>query len=383
MGDLESLLLVIAIIYLTECVVWIRRSSLAVQRGFGGRWRLRHPGVVWGNARGAIVLGSPLPSSGVVLLSHPFPMSLSAQAMLSFASVCLDSGGRPPQLARWVNFPEARTISAEGRSVLVNDAVFFKAASSSSARHLARLLRELKGLPEGGREAAIRRMLAASLDADGARRRWEEYAQWGGRLRWMGGILFAYLFAIAPAAIWLWGFEAAGLGVVMGLLAQTFAIGWQFWRAHGVLYPGGSEERFTPFLTMLLAPPTAIRAHDLLARRLVEGFHPLAVAQAFCPGLPFKQLARRVLLDLRYPLLPNAPSSQAAVVETEEWFRGVLLEECERFVERAGLNPGALTLPPERAEEKSQSYCPRCGAQFIVEAGHCADCGGRALVTFA
>ena len=426
MGDLESLLLVIAAIYLTECAVWVRRSSVAAQTGWGSQWRLRHPGVVWGNAHGAVVLANPLPPLGTVLLSHPFPVSLSPQAMLSFTAVCLDAGGRPPQAAHWLKYSEAQTISTEGKSVLVNGTDFVKASSPTAARRLAGLLRELKGLTERERAPAIRRALAATLNAKAARKRWEEFhggfgnpslsssrgneapissenashagdqslltsaatifrirsqAQ-GPRLRWLGNILFVYLFVISPALIWYFGFRLAGLWVVAGLLAQTFTIGWRFWRAHGGLYPGGSEERFVPFLTMLLAPPSAIRAHDLLARRLVENFHPLVVAEVFCPGAPLHRLARRVLLDLCFPLLPSAPSSEAAVVQPEEWFRGVLSEECERAVERAGLKPSELTQPPARSEATHRSYCPRCDAQFVVEAGTCADCGGRALAAF-
>jgi hypothetical protein len=382
MGDLESLLLVIAAIYLTECAVWVRRSSVAVQRGWGSQWRLRHPGVVWGNAHGAVVMANPLPPLGIVLLSHPFPISLSPQAMLSFTAVCLDAGGRPPQAAHWVKYSEAHTIGTEGKSVLVNGAVFTKAPSPAAARRLANLLRELKALSEKERALAIRRALAATLDAKAARKRWEEFQLRSPRLRWVGNILFVYLFAIAPGLIWFFGIRLAGLWIVAGLLAQTFTIGWHFWRAHGALYPGGSEDRFVPFLTMLLAPPTAIRAHDLLGRRLLENFHPLAVAEVFCPGAPFQRLARRVLLDLRYPMLPSAPSPDAEIMQTEEWFRKVLLEECEKAVERAGLKPSELTQPPARSETTHRSYCPRCDAQFEVETGTCADCGGRALVGF-
>ena len=382
MGDLESLLLVIAAIYLTECAVWVRRSSMAAQAGWGGQWRLRHPGVVWGNAHGAVVLANPLPPLGTVLLSHPFPVSLSPQAMLSFTAICLDAGGRPPQTARWLKYSEAQTIGTEGKSVLVNGTVFVKASSPTAARRLAGLLRELKALSEKERAPAIRRALAATLDAKAARKRWQEFQSPSPRLHWLGNILFVYLFLFAPGLIWFFGFRLAGLGVVAGLLAQTFTIGWHFWRAHGALYPGESEERFVPFLTMLLAPPTAIRAHDLLARRLVENCHPLVVAEVFCPGEPFQLLARRALLDLRFPVLPSAPSSEAAVVQTEEWFRGVLLEECGWAVERAGLKSSELTQPPARSEAAHRSYCARCDAQFVVETGTCADCGGRALAAF-
>jgi len=382
MGDLESLLLVVVAIYLTECAVWVRRSSVAVQERGGGQWRLRHPGVVLGNAHGAIVMANPLPPLGTVLPSHPFPVSLSPQAMLSCTSVCLDAGGRPPQAARWLRYTDAQTIATEGRSVLVNETLFFKASSPTAARRLAGLLRELKALSEKDRPAAIRRALAATLDTKAARKRWEDFLARDPHLRWLGNILFVYLFVVAPGAIWFFGFRNGGLWVVAGLLAQTFTIGWRFWRAHGAVYPDGSEERFTPFLTMLLAPPTAIRANDLLARRLVENFHPLAVAEAFCAGAPFQRLARRVLLDLRFPMLPAAPSSETAVAQTEEWFRGIFLEECERAVERAGLKPQDLTQPPARSEPKCHSYCPRCDAQFQVETGICVDCGGRALVAF-
>ena len=382
MGDLESLLLVIAAIYLTECAVWVRRSSMAVQRGWGSQWRLRHSGEVLGNAHGAVVLSNPLPPLGTVLLSHPFPVSLSPQAMLSFTAICLDAGGRPPQSARWLRYPEAQTIGTEGSSVLVNGTVFSKTSSPTAARRLAGLMRDLKAFSEKERAPVIRRALAATLDAKAVRQRWEEFQVQSPRLRSLGNVLFVYLFGIAPGLIWYFGLRYAWPGVVAGLLVQTFNIGWHFWRAHGALYPGGSEERFTPFLTMLLAPPTAIRAHDLLARRLVENFHPLAVAEVFCPGAPFQRLARRVLLDLRFPVLPSAPSSEAAVVQTEEWFRGVLLDECEKAVEHAGLKPSELTQPPERLEAAHRSYCPRCDAQFVVEVGTCADCGGRALAAF-
>ena len=383
MGDLESLLLVITVIYLTECAAWVRRSSVAVRQGWGGQWHLRHPGMVCGNAHGAIVMANPLPPLGTLLLGHPFPVSLSPQGMLSFTAVCLDAGGRPPQGARWLRYLDAQSIGTEGRTVLVNGTLFVKAPSPKAARRLASLLRELKALPEIDRPAAIRRALVATLDANAARKRWEEFQTRSPRLRWLGNLLFIYLFVLAPGAIWFFGFRLAGLWVVAGLLMQTFTIGWLFWRAHGVLYPGGAEERFAPFLTMLLAPPTAIRAYDLLARRLVENFHPLALAEAFCAGTQLKQLARRVLLDLRFPMLPSAPSSEPAIVQTEEWFRGVLLEECERVAERAGLKPSELIQPPVRSEVTSRSYCPRCGAQFVVEGGVCADCGGRALAIFS
>lgn len=382
MGDIESLLLVIAIIYLTECMAWVRRGSLAILKAWNGRWRLQHPGTLGGNARGAVALVSPIPSVGTILVAHPLPMSLSPEALLAFTSVCLDSGGRPPHTARWLPYTEVRTVETDGRQLLVNGTSFLVATSPTAARRCATLLRDLKAMPASKREDRIRRAIYESLDPARVKKRWEEYSAQSIWLRRLGAGLFLYLFIVAPGVLWRFGFDAAGLSVAAGLLLQTVAIGYQFWCAHGALYPSGGEERFAPFLTMLLAPPTAIRAYDLLSRRLVEEFHPLAVAQVFCPGLPYRLLARRVLIDLRYPLLPSAPSEQSSVVETEEWYRRVLLDECEKSVAQAGLSAQELTQPLAPTELVNRAYCPRCGAQFTVETGKCADCGGRPLVSF-
>ena len=57
--------------------------------------------------------------------------------------------------------------------------------------------------------------------------------------------------------------QAAGLGHGQGDLDGLEVAHLADHQHVGVL-PEGGEERFAPFVTMLLAPPTAIRAHDLL-----------------------------------------------------------------------------------------------------------------------
>ena len=133
---------------------------------------------------------------------------------------------------------------------------------------------------------------------------------------------------------------------------------------------------------MLLAPPSAIRAPDLLARHLLENFHPLAVARVLCSPDRFKSFARQILLDLRYPLLPVCPTNEPEPVATEQWFRTARRKATEKFLQQAGLKPDELTVLPGPTEPANQSCCPRCGAQFVTPTGTCADCGGRPLEPF-
>ena len=112
---------------------------------------------------------------------------------------------------------------------------------------------------------------------------------------------------------------------------------------------------------MLLAPPAAIRAPDLLARHLLENFHPLAVVPVLCSPGRFQSVARQALLDLRYPLLPVCPTNEPEPMATEQWFRAARQEAAEQFVQRAGLKREELTAMPGPTEPANQPCCPRCG----------------------
>ena len=57
-------------------------------------------------------------------------------------------------------------------------------------------------------------------------------------------------------------------------------------------------------------------------------------------------------------------------------------EAVEKFIQQVGLEAHELTVAPMPTEPANQSYCPRCGAQFVVREGTCADCGGRPLERF-
>src|SRR5262245_1936308 len=150
MGDLESLLFVLAAVYLIECAVWLRRGGVAVH-GTGtqpGQWGLWQPGAVLGNSHGAIFLSNPLPPLGSALLSYPLPISLSPQVIVSSGVTSLGLPPLPSPAVRCVPYEEARDISCQGRSLWINGTLFARATSSGAARALAAGMKKLKDLPE-------------------------------------------------------------------------------------------------------------------------------------------------------------------------------------------------------------------------------------------
>src|SRR6266511_2153028 len=110
MGELESLLLVLALIYLSECLVWVRRGALALGTWWGKSFRILYPGALLGNQRGGLLLANPLPPLGTLFLSPLVPFSLSPQGALAYSSACLNPAGPPVQTARFFRFAVIREV---------------------------------------------------------------------------------------------------------------------------------------------------------------------------------------------------------------------------------------------------------------------------------
>ncbi|HKS37987.1 MAG TPA: hypothetical protein VJW76_12395, partial [Verrucomicrobiae bacterium] len=297
MGELQGLLLVVGIIYLSECLVWVRRGAMAFASSWGTSSRIRHPGVLAGNPRGGLLLTNPLPPLGDIFIVAPFPASLSPEGVFAYLASCLNPAGRRVQTAKYASWDDLQPLQIDGRKVLVGGALFLTATSTFGARHTGDLLGRLRKLSKDDRAAAIHQALSESLDTRKVSEHLREYRRRSNPIRIFANFLFIYLFLIVPPLIWRFGFGVLGLCLLGGMLAQTITLALLFRSAHKALYPDAREERFKPFLTMLLAPPAAIRAPDVLGRHLLEPFHPLAVARILCSPKRFQDFARQVVID--------------------------------------------------------------------------------------
>lgn len=383
MSELQLLFLVLAVLYGWECACWVRRGSVAFSTWLGRNWQARHPGNLLGNQNGGFIFAAPLPPLGTLLTASQFPLSLSPEGVLASVATNVNPGWRPPQSERFFRFAEIREVAARGRKLFINDELVLAASSTGLARQFAAKLQRLTKLPHTQREAAMSELTRAMLDAKAVEQRWSEFQKPARPVRWLGNVMFVYLFLVAPGLIWQLGFKLSWLGLLIGLFALTTATSALFYRAHRALYPQAEDERFTHTLTILLAPMTTMRAHDALSRPLFETFHPLALAKFFLPTNDFRDFARRVLLDLRHPAQPVCSNADPAAHVTELHARTTLRQVAEGLLKQSGVEPDELCKPPARLDESCRAYCPRCRAQFTTASGTCADCGGLALEAFA
>ncbi len=380
MSDLQLLFLVLAALYGWECACWLPRGAVAFTTWLGRCWRVAHPGALLGNQRAGFIFAAPLPPLGTLLTANQFPLSLSPQGVLAFVSTTANPGWRPAQTGRFARWEDVRTVRAQARKLVVNGEVWWTAPSPILARRWADELARLAKLAPGVRGQAVNEAAEAGFDEKAAGKRWHEFLAQARALRGLGNALVVYVFAAAPAVIWHLGLRLSWLGLLAGLLALMIACATLFRRAHRILFPEATDERFTHTLTIALSPANAMRAHDALSRPLLEGFHPLAVAKLLLPPAGFREFARRTLLDLRHPALPRCPSHDPVSCETEAFWRTTVRDAAERLLRREGIQPDDLCCPPKPADAQCRAYCPRCQAQFTTLAGECADCGGLALV---
>jgi hypothetical protein len=383
MTDLDLLFLVLGIIYILECAWWTKRGSIAFRTWLGLRWQDVYPGRLLGNQRGGLLFSHPLPPLGTLLTGNPLPLSVSAEAVLSYIPPSLDPATRAQQPANLFLFDQIKTIDAKGKKVRINGQLLLGASSAPFAAYLVETLKAIKETPSAKRAGQIEKLVEAAFDTKTIKARLAQFRDETAQLRFTANALFFYLFLAVPAVIWRIGLTGTWIWLLVGLLLLTSSIAFFFHRAHKLLFPSAEDERFTNFLIVLLSPASAIRARDLIARPLLERFHPLAIARVLCLDTTFGRMAEGFLRELRYPALPLCPRPEPAAQAAERYARDLSRKALEGFLRRNSLDPDKLLSVPQPSDETCRSFCPRCQTQFTAARGTCQDCGGVELIPFA
>ena len=379
-GEGQTLLLILVLLYLSECLIWVKRESVAFVSAWGNRWRLATPPSWMGNANGGVLLLNPLPPSGRVFLSHLSPVSISPTGICAFNLQTLPSEARSPyQSGQFLPFNKIKDSRADGVYLLINKEKFSKCASAKQAHALANLVGEMSKASSSKRENIARTWVVKQFAADDAAALLKEREKLIAPIQEMGVILFLFLFVFTPLLAFRFGFTPLIIPVaaVMVILAVEIAI--MFHRAHKKLYPAQSSERLESLVKMILCPPVSIRAADILTKNLLAQYSPIVLANVL-PGTGEQQFVRSVILDLRHPLRHEV--SDADAEKTITWTASEQLNVCLDQVKKGRyLKPDDLLAPAQR-EGNSIAYCPRCRCQFVVSDGECPDCPGVELVSF-
>ena len=382
--DGQTLLLILALLYLTECLIWVKKQSVAFVSAAGRRWRLATP-ISWlGNANGAMLILNPVPPPGRVYLSHLLPVSISPSGVCAFNSQTLPSGARPAtQTGEFISFSAISNPGTDGAYLVLNGQKFAKCATPKQAKALASIIDALSKAKPARRESLLRSWLAKQFDARAATRLWREAEDSIAVIRWCCSIFFGFMFFGVPVLVTLYGLEQLIIPVAAGIVALALQIVFLFFRAHRKFYPAESQERLESMAKMVLCPPVSLRAADGLTRNLLAEYSPIVVANVLAgqEGEGASQFAREFVLDLQHPLKHEV--TDAAAAETIDWMNAAQLKACLEHVARDRKAAGKSLLKAAQREGDSISYCPRCLVQFVVAGDECPDCPGVVLVAFS
>jgi hypothetical protein len=380
MSEGQTLLLILILLYLSECLIWVKRESVAFVSRTRGRWRLTVPPSWAGNANGGILFLNPLPPAGRVFLSHLSPISISPSGICAYNLQTLPSEARSAaQTGRFFPFGKITNATTDGVYLLVNDERFAKCATAKQAKTLAKLIAEMAKAAASKRERMARTWVCKQFAMDDAAallRKGNETIQ---PLRELSLILFLFLFVVMPLLASSFGLMGLIIPVAAVMVILAVLIGILFYRAHKKLFPDETSERFENLVKMILCPPVSIRAADILTRNLLADYSPIVLA-SLLTGAGEQQFVRAFILDLQHPLKHEVSDETAA--KAISWIAAEQLNVClEQVKSGRYLKVEELSAPQQR-EENSISYCPRCRCQFVVSEVECPDCPGVALVDF-
>jgi hypothetical protein len=374
MTDGQTLLLILILVYLSDCLIWVKRESVAFVSTWGGRWRLRVPPSWLGNSHGGILFLNPA-TPGRIFLSHLLPISISPNGICAYNLQTLPSEARSPaQTGRYLPFDKINTTATDGVYLLVNDFRFAKCATPRQAKTLAQLIRELVKASTSKRERIVRAWMQKQFAVDEAVARLKAGKAVIEPIQELSLILFLFLFAFTPALMTIFGLLPLIIPVAVVMFILAVLTGIMFYRAHKQLFPGEGTERFENLVKMTLCPPVSIRAADILTRNLLADYSPFVLASVLA-GSGERQFVRTFVRDLQHPLRHEVLDQ--AAIETMRWS----VDEQLRICMEGYLKPEDLQAPSVR-EKDSISYCPRCRCQYVVSDTECPDCPGVELVNF-
>jgi len=372
----QQLLGILCLVYLSECVRWVRRGGLVFTTLPGLRiWR-RSPFLH--NQRGDAYLAWPLPPFGEFHVVRHTPFSVGVEGILTFTAATLHSDGRPSQPVQWIPWSDLTNTRAENENLTANGRAFWLCDTPVEAGRLEQELKVVAALNPDGRAEWVEKTVKASFDEAEIRTRLDANRTRLKPMRQVASLLWLTMFGVLPAAVWKWGWTPTlWWGLPLVFVASAW-IGWQTGIIHRAWFPHASQDRFRLMLLTGLSPVTAVRAAELLERARFEEFHPAAFAVVTLQKDAANSLCAQLWRDLMHPRQP-LPELSSVATGTEQAWRTSILSAFGSCARRNGMNPEEWDAPPKPSDPSHARYCPRCHAQSTAQAVTCSECGGLKL----
>jgi hypothetical protein len=212
------------------------------------------------------------------------------------------------------------------------------------ADRVCSLLNALRDASTETRAAIIHRFWEKQFDHGAANTRLRQAVQQMSALRALCNALSVLLFVVAPVLVLYFGMTGMLIPIALGMLVLATAISAGFYARHRRFFSAAGDDRISNLIKMLLCPPVAIRACDLITEGLLSRFNPLVVGQLLLDGDRYRDFAVRTLRNLQHPLLDSSTNRRA--LEICGWQNQLLLRTAFEYLREVGNLKENLLAPP-------------------------------------
>lgn len=380
MTEGQTLFLILCLLYLSDCFVWIGRRTVLFSSRWCHRWRASFAGEHFGLADGSVALLNPLPPLGSNFLGQWAPVSMSPAGVCAFTLQVFHDTGRPIQTGMALAYEEILESRADGKHLLLNGSRFAKCCTEEQATSFVELIKRVSSETTEKRERLIQESLVAQFAKEEALSHLTQVSDLAAGIRWTCSAFFIFLYVITPIMVSIYGLDLFVIPVAVIMLLTSLFVSVKYFHTHKALYPSQSSDRLSNVTKMILCPPIAIRAADLLTLNAMLRFHPLLLANLLL-GSGSAVFERTIINDLKHPIRHDLTDPQALSIVS--WYAACERDLCIKFLEAQNSTAWNDILAPPSWDGVSTAYCPRCSCQFLTGSGECPDCPGVELLPFS
>ncbi len=381
MGDLETLFIMLGVVYLMECCLPVGKNALVFAAAPFSRKARRGFQIT---LKSALVFLNPIPLFSRALVGDLEPLSFSVEGVILYNSLLPAGGALKSGSGRFIAYADIARLEVKGEKLRIND---FEIPCTDGAR-AAKLALDLRGFlallknkarlnrPAGmALENKVRAGLAPLFDVRAARQRWRAVLGLSFVPAIAATLLFMHIFAIMPAGLLLSSSRAVWYFLGIVLLSLHFLTVFFFWHAHRKLYPGNREERIKKLLTMLFNPFSSMRCPAQLCQEGLLDFHPILAGYIALRG----QARQKFMHSARCGLVYNLPGEDGGRAREQLALHNALLSgTLKRRLAEVG-EEFAPQLTPPACDHDARAYCPACFIQYAADIDECLYCPGVPL----
>jgi hypothetical protein len=371
-ADETHLLMVLFLIYLSDCFLRVRSSGIMLYSRFQGTaLRPKHTDAAFVLARHFWFLRPLLLPLGISLCKTLPRCSLGSEGICSDSPLASTAHTGDP--LRFIPYDDITDIKICGSSLKINGDLWLKDTEDNLLR-LRETLNSIMTAPHRAKAVTkavqneFSRGRSANEPIENLFKKTAPLTLFCSAYALCLLVWFPVSLCRLPAEWLLWrvGLPILLLHIICGIL---------FLRTHNKLAPNKKSSRWESFAKMFLCPPMMIRAADVVTDAVDIPGDATAILMTCTDESLWKPHIQNIWRS-SYPYTRASlpPEEAQAMREFAETYRTALAAELKRHK----MDPASLDIDPATISS-AESYCPRCGTLFTQQTQTCSDCDGVRL----